>query len=226
MLFKKASFKEAFLFRNLRYDYNYSNMKVALFGATGFVGSYILDSLIDKEFSPSILIREKSKDKLSIPKNTNIVSGDIDDLDAIKETMEKADAVIYNIGIIREFPKKRITFNRLHFKGLKNCVDIGKGRHRNIVGYYGEENSWKKMLVEVNPDIVFISAGFDAHERDPLSQMNMTSEGFADLTKIVQEIADQVCRGHIVSVLEGGYDLQGLSTSVVAHLRQLSNQAE
>ena len=38
-------------------------------------------------------------------------------------------------------------------RSVKNCVDIGKGRHRNIVGYYGEENSWKKMLVEVNPDI-------------------------------------------------------------------------
>ena len=77
-------------------------------------------------------------------------------------------------------------------------------------------------LLAFNPEFIFISAGFDAHQRDPLSQMNMTAEGFANLTKILQEIADQVCLGQIVSVLEGGYDLQGLSTSVVAHLRQLS----
>lgn len=77
-------------------------------------------------------------------------------------------------------------------------------------------------LLAFKPEFIFISAGFDAHQQDPLSQMNMTAEGFANLTKILQEIADQACRGQIVSVLEGGYDLQGLSTSVVAHLRQLS----
>tara|TARA_Y100000996_G_scaffold398226_1_gene366068 strand:- start:202 stop:1134 length:933 start_codon:yes stop_codon:yes gene_type:complete len=150
-------------------------MKVALFGATGFVGSYILDSLIDEDFSPSILIREKSKDKLSIPKNTNIVSGDIEDLDAIKETMEKADAVIYNIGIIREFPKKRITFNRLHFEGLKNCVDIAEklkvnrfilmsanGVKKNGTGYqsskYKAEEYLKKSKLDYTifrPSLIF-----------------------------------------------------------------------
>ena len=78
-------------------------------------------------------------------------------------------------------------------------------------------------VVEFNPDCIFISAGFDAHQRDPLSQMNMTSEGFADLTEIVQEMADTVCQGRVVSLLEGGYDLEGLSTSVLAHLTRLSD---
>ena len=110
---------------------------------------------------------------------------------------------------------------------------VGKTLNCPMPPYSGDSDYTEKFrkvlqpqLTEFKPEFIFISAGFDAHERDPLSQMNMTSEGFADLTKIVQEIADQVCRGHIVSVLEGGYDLQGLSTSVVAHLRQLSNQAE
>jgi acetoin utilization deacetylase AcuC-like enzyme len=53
--------------------------------------------------------------------------------------------------------------------------------------------------------------------------MNMTSAGFADLTEIVQEMADTVCQGRIVSLLEGGYDLEGLSTSVLAHLTRLSD---
>jgi acetoin utilization deacetylase AcuC-like enzyme len=78
-------------------------------------------------------------------------------------------------------------------------------------------------VVEFKPDCIFISAGFDAHQRDPLSQMNMTSAGFADLTEIVQEMADTVCQGRIVSLLEGGYDLEGLSTSVLAHLTRLSD---
>ena len=71
------------------------------------------------------------------------------------------------------------------------------------------------------PDFVFISAGFDAHEDDLLGSMKITAQGFADLSRIVTDIADQCCAGRIVSVLEGGYHLQGLATSVAAHLNVL-----
>ena len=101
-------------------------MKIALFGATGFVGSYILDSLINKGYNISLLIRKKSKDKLVLPESSNIVFGDINDIDAIEETIKGVDAIIYNIGIIREFPKEGITFQNLHFKGLQKCVDIAQ----------------------------------------------------------------------------------------------------
>ena len=95
-------------------------MKVALFGATGFVGSYILDSLVSKGYNVSLLIRKISKNKLVLPESSNIVFGDIDNIDAIEKTIKGVDAIIYNIGIIREFPKEGITFQKLHFKGLKN----------------------------------------------------------------------------------------------------------
>ena len=75
-------------------------MKVALFGATGFVGSYILDSLVERGYTPSVLIREKSKHKVIVPKNSKIVFGDIDDLNAIQKTIEGSNAIIYNVGII------------------------------------------------------------------------------------------------------------------------------
>ncbi len=75
---------------------------------------------------------------------------------------------------------------------------------------------------EFQPDFVLVSAGFDAHESDPLGQMRVTTEGFAELTKIVKQIADQHCHGRLVSVLEGGYDLEGLATSVEAHVRTLA----
>jgi len=101
-------------------------MRVALFGATGFVGSYILDSLINKGYNPSLLIRKTSKDKLAIPEGGNIIFGDISDINAIEKTIRGVDAVIYNIGIIREFSKEGITFQKLHFKGLKKCVDIAQ----------------------------------------------------------------------------------------------------
>ncbi|MBI1929398.1 histone deacetylase, partial [Candidatus Poribacteria bacterium] len=73
-------------------------------------------------------------------------------------------------------------------------------------------------LLDFSPDFVLISAGFDAHYRDPLASIDMTAEGFAILTDIVVEIAAKTCEGRIVSALEGGYSLQGLSESVVAHV--------
>jgi len=74
---------------------------------------------------------------------------------------------------------------------------------------------------EFRPDLVLISAGFDAHEADPLGGMKMTPAGYADLTRIVRRVAQATARGRIVSVLEGGYDLDGLAASVEAHLRAL-----
>jgi acetoin utilization deacetylase AcuC-like enzyme/formylglycine-generating enzyme required for sulfatase activity len=71
------------------------------------------------------------------------------------------------------------------------------------------------------PDFVFVSAGFDAHEDDTLGGMRVTTEGFGRLTRIVKEIADGSCKGRLVSVLEGGYNLEGLAAAVETHLRVL-----
>ena len=98
-------------------------MKVALFGATGFVGSYIVDELLNGGHKPVVLIRESSDEKLSQLSKCKVIKGDIDDVDAINNTIKSADAVIYCIGIIREFPNKGITFNNLHFQGAKRCMD-------------------------------------------------------------------------------------------------------
>ena len=67
-----------------------------------------------------------------------------------------------------------------------------------------------------------ISAGFDAHEDDPLAGIHLTTEGFGRLTHLVRSIAEEHCGGRIVSTLEGGYSLRGLSSSVVAHLDALT----
>ncbi|MEE8384320.1 MAG: SUMF1/EgtB/PvdO family nonheme iron enzyme [Dehalococcoidia bacterium] len=71
------------------------------------------------------------------------------------------------------------------------------------------------------PDFVLISAGFDAHQKDPLGGMKVTAEGYARLTRIVKGIAAEHCRGRLVSVLEGGYSLEGLADSCEAHVRAL-----
>lgn len=71
------------------------------------------------------------------------------------------------------------------------------------------------------PDLVIISAGFDAHWRDPLASLNLTETDFAWATKNLMDLADRHCGGRLVSMLEGGYDLEGLSKSVAAHVDAL-----
>jgi acetoin utilization deacetylase AcuC-like enzyme len=71
------------------------------------------------------------------------------------------------------------------------------------------------------PELVIISAGFDAHWRDPLANLNLTEQDFAQATREVMDIADRHAGGRIVSVLEGGYDLAGLGGSVAAHVAEL-----
>ncbi|MCC6948188.1 MAG: histone deacetylase family protein [Bradyrhizobiaceae bacterium] len=74
---------------------------------------------------------------------------------------------------------------------------------------------------EFRPDLIVISAGFDAHLRDPLANLNLVEADYAWITQQLMEIADRHASGRIVSVLEGGYDLEGLSRSVAAHVKAL-----
>ncbi len=71
------------------------------------------------------------------------------------------------------------------------------------------------------PDLIMISAGFDAHYRDPLAGLRLQAEDFDWATGKLMDIADQACEGRIVSLLEGGYDLQGLAESASAHVNRL-----
>lgn len=71
------------------------------------------------------------------------------------------------------------------------------------------------------PDLILISAGFDAHVRDPLASLRLVDTDFAWITRRLMEIADQKCAGRVVSLLEGGYDLEGLASSAAAHVSAL-----
>ena len=80
------------------------------------------------------------------------------------------------------------------------------------------------ILPRVNgfaPDLIVISAGFDAHIRDPLASLNLVEDDFAWVTTKLMAIADRRAQGRLVSVLEGGYDLEGLGRSVAAHVATL-----
>ena len=108
-----------------------------------------------------------------------------------------------------------------------------RGEHDNIVNaplrsgnggpHFREafENTILPRLRAFGPDIVIISAGFDAHMRDPLASLNLLEPDFAWATQKIMEVADASAQGRVVSVLEGGYDLEGLSQSAAAHVTAL-----
>ncbi|MEY3551764.1 MAG: hypothetical protein RL735_112 [Pseudomonadota bacterium] len=75
------------------------------------------------------------------------------------------------------------------------------------------------------PDLIIISAGFDAHRRDPLANINLVEADFAWATGKLMDLAEKHSKGRLVSLLEGGYDLEGLARSVAAHVMMLSGIA-
>ncbi|MGJ3243697.1 MAG: histone deacetylase family protein [Opitutales bacterium] len=84
------------------------------------------------------------------------------------------------------------------------------------------EQSLVTFAESIQPELILISAGFDAHRDDPLAQVNLTEADFGSLTERVMALADRHCQGRIVSLLEGGYHLEAMPASVVEHLRVLN----
>ncbi|MER2634325.1 MAG: histone deacetylase family protein, partial [Rhizobiaceae bacterium] len=76
-------------------------------------------------------------------------------------------------------------------------------------------------LDDFRPDLVIVSAGFDAHHRDPLAEINLVEDDFDWATGQLMELSARHAKGRLVSLLEGGYDLHGLSASVSAHVERL-----
>jgi acetoin utilization deacetylase AcuC-like enzyme len=83
------------------------------------------------------------------------------------------------------------------------------------------ENVILPQLRKFSPELIIISAGFDGHYRDPLASLNLRAEDFGWVTRKLMDLAHDTAGGRIVSVLEGGYDLQGLQESVAAHVTAL-----
>ena len=112
-----------------------------------------------------------------------------------------------------------------------------RGAHGQIVnlplapGTGGAEmrQVWEGALAQVavyKPELIIVSAGFDAHRADPLGGLNWTEADFAWITHAICDLADDCCQGRVVSSLEGGYDLDALGASVAAHLRVLMERGE
>ena len=77
------------------------------------------------------------------------------------------------------------------------------------------------QLSSFQPDLIVVSAGFDAHMRDPLANINLAEADFIWATQKIMDLADGCAGGRVISLLEGGYDLQALGNSVAAHVATL-----
>ncbi len=102
---------------------------------------------------------------------------------------------------------------------VNNPFPSGSGR-REVVAVFREK--LVPAAARFRPQLVMVSAGFDSRAGDPLGQFTLTDEDFADLTDIVLQIAREHARGRLVSVLEGGYSLDGLQRAVGSHVARLA----
>lgn len=88
------------------------------------------------------------------------------------------------------------------------------------------ETIWLPSLEKFNPDLIMVSAGFDAHTEEPMAQLKMTEMDYARITRRLLDAADTLCEGRLVSVLEGGYAVRSLARSVMSHLNMLVMRGE
>lgn len=98
-------------------------MRVAIIGGTGFVGGYLTAALLAAGHEPSLLVRAGSESKIDSGRRVRTTSGDLSSAAALQTTMEGCDAVIYNVGILREFPSRGITFEEAQYQGLVRTVE-------------------------------------------------------------------------------------------------------
>ena len=106
--------------------------------------------------------------------------------------------------------------------GTTRNVPFAAGSGRDEI--LGAFESMAEEMHDYRPDLVIISAGFDSRLGDPLGQFRLEDKDFADLTRLTLEIADKYAHGRVVSVLEGGYNLAGLTAAVGAHVAVLDDE--
>jgi len=97
-------------------------MNVSLIGGTGFVGCHIVERLLAAGHRPRLLVRAGSEDKVEEPDRCELIAGDVDEPVAVGDCLQGADAAIYLIGILREFPGRGITFERLQWKAVEQAI--------------------------------------------------------------------------------------------------------
>ena len=135
------------------------------------------------------------------------------------------------------FNDKTVFYGSIHeyplFPGTGSQKEVGVGNIFNapiLAGTSGKnfikviDNIILDNVDKFKPEVLLISAGFDAHKRDPLANINLESKDYYNLTKKIVEISNIHCKGKIISFLEGGYDLLALNESIKEHILGLKEK--
>ena len=150
-----------------------------------------------------------------------IIDFDVHHGNGTQEIFYKDQSVAY--GSSHEFPLFPGT-------GAENETGVGNIFNATLKAGLTSKDFFKifdqKVLRPIDkfkPEVILISAGFDAHKRDPLANINLESKDFFKITKNIVDIAKIHSKGRVISFLEGGYDLQALSESIIEHLNGLKS---
>ncbi len=114
------------------------------------------------------------------------------------------------------YPDTEYATDVAHLVNLPLSAGVGRDEFRRQIS-----DQWLPALHQFKPQLVLVSAGFDAHIEDEMADLNLTESDYAWITREIKAIADTYCEGRMVSFLEGGYALSALARSVVAHLKAM-----
>ncbi len=115
------------------------------------------------------------------------------------------------------YPDRYMSLEKPHIVNTRLSAGDGGREFRSLIS-----EQWVPALEAHQPQLIFISAGFDAHMDDPMSEMNLVKEDYAWITDLVVSMANKFAQGRIISTLEGGYDLSTLARSVRTHIAHLN----
>ena len=114
------------------------------------------------------------------------------------------------------YPHRYLDFENRHI--VRTPLSAGTGSHpfRRAI-----ERDWVPAIEAHRPQLIFVSAGFDAHERDPVGELELIDDDYAWITRTIVDLARDHAEGRIISTMEGGYDLEGLAGGAAAHVAAL-----
>ncbi|MEJ2032522.1 MAG: histone deacetylase, partial [Deltaproteobacteria bacterium] len=158
------------------------------------------------------------------PSRVLIVDWDLHHGNGTQHSFEETDEVLYFSS--HQYP---------YFPGTGSLLETGTGRGEgytvNVPLPGGQDDGdyariFNELLAPIarqyRPELILVSAGFDTYSGDPLGTMRVTPEGYAYMTRVLRDLAAELCDGRLLLLLEGGYNLQGLKASVLAVLAELS----
>ncbi len=189
-------------------------MKVFVTGGTGFVGNHLLGALVEKGHQVVALVRTGSEHKLKKPDEVEMVAGDVSEIADLTQGMKGCDGVIHLVGIIRAFPSKGITFERLHTEATANVIaaakDAGISRLLHMSALGAREDG----------STTYLRTKFAAEELVRQSGLNYTifrpSLIFGRGGDAVKMFADMITRYVVPIIGDGKYRFQPVSVTSVA----------